>query len=49
MWYRINCNDFVENIVTDYGFTYGDYQDVKAIRETIPDNYLHFFDEGYNW
>jgi hypothetical protein len=30
-------------------FTYGGYQDVKAIRETIPVNYLQFFDEGYNW
>ena len=49
MCYRINCNDFVENIVTDYGFTYGGYQDVKTIRKTIPANYLLFFDEGYNW
>ena len=49
MWYRINCNDFVENIVTDHGFTYGGYQDVEAIRETIPANYLQYFDEGYNW
>ena len=49
MCYRINCNDFVENIVTDHGFSYGGYQDVKAIRETIPANYLQYFDEGYNW
>ena len=49
MFQRINCNYFVDNIVTDHGFTYGGYQDAKAIRETIPSNYLKFFDEGYNW
>ena len=40
---------FRENIVTDHGFVYGGYQDVKAIRETIPANYLQFFDGDYSY
>ena len=49
MFYRINCNDFVENIVMNHGFTYGRYQDVATIKSTIPSTFISFFEEGYNW
>lgn len=49
MWYRINCNDFIENIVKYHGFIYGRYQNAKAIRDTVPSIYMKAFDEGYNW
>lgn len=49
MIYRINCNDFVENLVIDHAFTYGNNQNIEAIRLTIPRNFQQYFDEGYNW
>lgn len=49
MWFRINCNDFVENIVKNHAFTYGRYQNVSAIRNTVPQQYKQNFDEGYKW
>lgn len=44
--YRINCNEFVENICTNHGFTCGSTQDVGAIRATIPVQYIADFDAG---
>lgn len=49
LYYRINCNDFVENIVRDHAFVYGRCQNVAAIRNTVPDEYKPNFDIGYNW
>lgn len=45
---RVNCNEFVQNIVTDHNFKLGENQDLSAIRNSIPTNYLHFFEIGLN-
>lgn len=46
VFYRTNCNDFIEEIVSKYGFRYGKDQDQSAIRARIPQNYLQCFDDG---
>ncbi|MBX7062415.1 MAG: hypothetical protein K1X52_12215 [Pyrinomonadaceae bacterium] len=43
---RVNCNEFVENIVTNHSFEPDDTQDSTAIRKTIPNKYLDDFDRG---
>lgn len=43
---RVNCNEFVKNIVEDHRFVYGKVQDIKRIRELIPDEYQSDFDTG---
>lgn len=48
---RINKGKFVERIVRDYGFHFGEYQNVTAIRAIV--SHLHpvnlvDFDRGYN-
>lgn len=43
---RVNCNEFVKNIVEDHRFVYGRVQDIKRIRELIPDEYQPDFDAG---
>lgn len=45
---RVNCNEFVENIVTHNNFIMGNIQDLNLIRRTIPQLYLVDFDRGYN-
>lgn len=48
---RINKGKFVEKIVKNYGFQFGEYQDVSAIRAIVarlhPAN-IADFDRGYN-
>jgi hypothetical protein len=46
--HRINCNEFIEYIVRNHAFGYGDNQDAQAIRNTIPSGYKADFDRGYN-
>lgn len=46
--YRINCNDFVENLNVNHRFVYGGVQNVDNIRQTIPVSFLQDFEEGYN-
>lgn len=43
---RVNCNEFVENIIGSNGFVHDGSQDPTAIRKTIPQNYLDDFDRG---
>ncbi len=43
---RINCNEFLENIINNHGFTTGDTQDITQIRNTIPQQYLGDFNAG---
>ena len=43
---RVNCNDFVKHICQQHHFVQGKYQDVAAIRKTIPLNYRDCFDRG---
>lgn len=48
---RINKGKFVEKVVRDYGFSFGEYQDVAAIRDAIRKHHPHLMDEfekGYN-
>ncbi len=45
---RVNCNEFVENLINNHSFVVGDIQDTLAIRATIPTQYQHCFDNGYN-
>jgi hypothetical protein len=46
---RINCNEFVENIRDDHGFIItGGNQDIDAIRNTVPAEYLSDFNRGLN-
>jgi hypothetical protein len=44
--YRINCNKYIEYIVTNYGFQYGDQQDLTSIRQSIPAQYITDFNRG---
>lgn len=45
---RINCNEFVENICTQHGFTYGKTQNIPLIRGMVPTAYVADFDRGFN-
>lgn len=44
--YRVNCNEFIENIRANHGFVTGDIQDIPAIRSTIPSQYVSDFNAG---
>lgn len=44
--HRTNCNEFIKNIVTNHSFVMGDTQDIVAIRNTIPANYISDFNHG---
>lgn len=45
LW-RVNCNEFIENIRANHNFVTGSYQNSLAIRNTIPPNYHQDFDDG---
>ncbi|MFY7665916.1 hypothetical protein [Flavobacterium sp.] len=44
--HRINCNEFVQDIVTNHGFAMGSVQNTNAIRATIPPAHIVDFDNG---
>lgn len=44
--YRTNCNKFIKNIVQNHNFTMENHQDIIAIKDTIPEDYLDDFDMG---
>lgn len=46
--HRINCNEFVEDIITNHSFSMGSSQNTLNIRATIPQQYLIDFDRGFN-
>ncbi len=46
--HRINCNEFVENIINNHNFTMGKNQNTANIRTTIPKQYIKDFDRGLN-
>lgn len=46
--HRINCNEFVEDIVSNHNFSMGSNQNTANIRATIPNQYLLDFDRGLN-
>lgn len=45
---RVNCNEFVENILNNHNFVLGTDQNQDAIRSTIPDEFQPDFDRGLN-
>jgi len=45
---RVNCNEFVRNIVNNYGFVIGANQNNNAIRNVVPPNFKVDFDRGFN-
>lgn len=46
--YRVNCNDFLQEIINFHGFVNGRTQNQSVIRQTIPSAYLKDFNEGMN-
>lgn len=46
--HRINCNEFVQDLIQTHAFQWGKTQDSITIRSTIPQQYLPDFDRGYN-
>lgn len=48
---RINCNEYVYFIVSNFGFAAGSYQNSSDIRNIVATNYSFYlsdFDYGYN-
>lgn len=46
---RINCNAFVEHIYKYHAFVQGKYQNIDAIRATIPTKYIACFERGLEY
>lgn len=51
---RINCNDYVENLIHKHNFDF--YEDEKiiignyeSVKKTVPPEYIHDFEEGYHF
>lgn len=45
---RINCNEYVANLVQHHNFNYNTkYQDIKKILSTVPAEYYKSFQDGY--
>jgi hypothetical protein len=45
---RVNCNEFLENLLNDHNFEINSEQDETAIRFTVPANFNVDFDRGLN-
>lgn len=46
--YRVNCNDFLQEIIKSHKFVNGRNQDLSLIRQTIPSDYIQDFNDGLN-
>lgn len=46
--HRINCNEYVEYIVSNYGFVEGERQGLTTIKSHIPTQYLSDFSRGFS-
>jgi len=44
--YRLNCNDFVNELANEYGFIFGSNQDIENIKLHIPDIFIKDFEKG---
>ena len=44
--FRVNCNEFVENIRNDHNFVLGQAQNTVNIRATVPPPFHANFDQG---
>lgn len=43
---RTNCNEFIENIVTNHNFIMGKSQNIATIRTTVPTQFVNNFNHG---
>jgi hypothetical protein len=43
---RVNCNEFLEHIISKHKFLTTNNQNLESIRKTIPINYLADFESG---
>jgi hypothetical protein len=46
--YRVNCNEFIQNLNENHGFVMGKVQPIETIKKTIPKEFLSDFDQGLN-
>ena len=46
--HRVNCNDFLQEIINFHGFVNGRTQNLSIIRQTIPPAYMQDFNYGLN-
>lgn len=46
--HRVNCNEFIENIVKNHTFVMGSNQNKNDIINTIPQQYIQDFERGLN-
>ena len=49
--HRVNCNEFVEDLVDNHGFMYGNnqpYSNIRTIVQKRYTKYLSYFDFGYS-
>lgn len=44
--FRVNCNEYVECLRDDFGFSLGMTQNILSIRNLVPDIYKADFDSG---
>jgi hypothetical protein len=44
--HRTNCNEFIQNLVQNHNFQYGNSQNIQDIRDTIPEQYINDFNDG---
>ena len=44
--YRVNCNDFLQEIINFHAFVNGSTQNLSLIRQTIPLAYMQDFNDG---
>jgi len=44
--HRTNCNEFIQNLVQNHNFIFGETQNIKSIKNTIPVEYLSDFEYG---
>jgi hypothetical protein len=45
---RLNCNEFIQNLVENHNFIMGKHQNRQDILDTIPNAFREDFDRGYN-
>ncbi|GAB3508980.1 hypothetical protein [Emticicia fontis] len=43
---RVNCNEFIQNLINNHGFVMGATQNISSIRSTVPPQYHVDFDRG---
>lgn len=45
--HRINCTEFVANLINNHEFVLNEKQDIVKIKHTIPESFHADFDKGY--